>query len=79
MYVHLLNEKEAPFRFLKGVVMRRGRSSFFFNGSTYHKEKGHLLERERGSYEKGKELSLFNGGTYHKEKEHLLENKRGTC
>ena len=41
--------------------------------------RGHLLEREMGSYEKGKELSLFNGGTYHKEKGHLLENKRGTC
>ena len=40
--------------------------------------RGHLLERERGSYEKGKELSLFNGGTCHKEKGHLLENKRGT-
>ena len=57
----------------------KGNELFLFNGGTYHKEKGHLLERERGSYGKGEELSLFNRGTYHKEKGHLLENKRGTC
>ena len=40
--VHVLNEKEAPFRFLKGVVMRRGRSSFFLMGE--------IIVRKRGTY-----------------------------
>ena len=40
--VHLLNEKGAPFRFLKGAVMRRGRSSFFSMGA--------LIIRKRGTY-----------------------------
>ena len=39
--VHLLNEKGSSFRFLKGAVMRRGRSSFFLMGA---------LIRKRGTY-----------------------------
>ena len=40
--VHLLNKKGAPFRFLKGVVMRKGRSSLFLMGA--------LIIRKRGTY-----------------------------
>ena len=40
--VHLLNKKGAPFRFLKGTVMRRGRSSFFSMGA--------FIIRKRGTY-----------------------------
>ena len=40
--VHLSNEKGAPFRFLKGAIMRRGRSSFFLMGA--------LIIRKRGTY-----------------------------
>ena len=40
--VHLLNKKGAPFRFLKGAVMRRGRSPFFSMGA--------LIIRKRGTY-----------------------------
>ena len=56
--------KGGTVQILKKGRYEKGRELFLFNGGTYHKEKGHLLERESGSYEKGKELSLFNGGTY---------------
>ena len=40
--MHLLNEKGAPFRFFKGAVVRRERSSLFLMGA--------LIIRKRGTY-----------------------------